>query len=169
MLHLWPNFGWPKHVEDRAKCKPVFTTDNTRLQQTTTGDKAISTCLSCKGRWHTHTHTKKKTKQTNKKDTHTHPPKQRNSCWNSYHNNSPKNTKKSYVGPSSNHPLSLSCVRSSMSEKTKTDAGNPTFLSTRQKITPKVSWPILHPPRVWARCDLPLPKKQRNLCTELLS
>ena len=30
VLHLWPNFGWnpSKHVEGRAKCLPVFTTDN---------------------------------------------------------------------------------------------------------------------------------------------
>ena len=45
MLHQWPNFGWNplKHVEGRAKCSPIFTTEN----KTTTGYKAIPVRLSC--------------------------------------------------------------------------------------------------------------------------
>ena len=46
MLHLWPNIGWnlSKHVEGRAKCWSIFTTDNSRLQKTTV-DKVILLCI----------------------------------------------------------------------------------------------------------------------------
>ena len=92
---------------------------------------------------------------------------------NSYHNNSPKitqkkqntkqNIRKNKIGPSSIHPLSLSHVQPSTSERGKKSKkfvqGTPD-ITTRQKITQKSKLdqvPLIR--RVWATFDLPLPKR----------